>query len=157
MKVNSIYILSLLLLITLCFNARAQSVTFEKLKDLQESDNRIVLVLIKTQWCRYCNSMEHSMLNNPHISALLKRRFYFVILDGEEKQTIKFAGRNFEYKPTGKNTGVHELAIELGTVNDQVTYPAICFLNSGNEIVYQHSGYLEPAALAKVLETISDY
>ena len=65
------------------------------------------------------------MLNNPHISELVKRKFYFVILDGEEKQTIKFAGRNFAFKPTGKSTGVHELAIELGTVDNQVSYPAI--------------------------------
>lgn len=157
MKVISTYLLSLTLFITLGFEARAQSVSFEKLEELQKSENRIVMVLIKTEWCRYCNSMEHSMLSNPQISELLKRKFYFVILDGEEKRTIKFAGRNFVYKPTGKNTGVHELATELGAVNGQVSYPAICFLNPKNEIIYQHAGYLEPAALVKVIKTVSEY
>ena len=156
MKVICTHIFSIILVLTLCFKAGAQTVPFEHIKDLQESENRIVMVFIQTKWCMYCNSMKYSMFNDPYISDLIKKKFYVVLLDGEEKHTIKFAGRNFHYKPAGKNTGVHELAIELGTVNGQVSYPAICFLNPRNEIIYQHSGYLEPASLIRVLETISE-
>jgi thioredoxin-related protein len=156
MKAISKYFFILVLLLITGSKAHAQTVTFESLRGLQKSENRIVMVFIQTKWCMYCNSMKHSMFENRYISELLKRKFYLVILDGEDNETIKFAGRDFRYKPTGKNTGVHELAIELGTINDQISYPAICFLNSRNEIVYQKAGYLEPAALIKVLETISN-
>lgn len=138
------------------FVVNAQTASFESLEDLQKSQKRIVMVLIQTQWCKYCNSMKHSILKNPQISKLVKSKFYFVVLDGEEKQAIKFAGRTFLFKPSGQNTGVHELAFELGNINGQVSYPAICFLNSRNEIVYQYSGYLEPAALLKVLKAVTD-
>ena len=157
MRTISSHTLILVLLLAIGSKVRAQNVSFENLKDLQDSENRIVMVFIQTKWCRYCNGMKHSLFKNPSVLELLKKKFYLVILDGEENETIKFAGRDFRYKPTGRNTGVHELAIELGTVNDQVSYPAICFLNSRNEIVYQHSSYLEPPALVKLLKTISNY
>lgn len=100
--------------------------------------------------------MKHSILNNPQVSKLVKSKFYFLILDAEEKQIIKLGGRNFEFKPSGRNTGIHELALELGNINGQVSYPAICFLNDRNEIIYQYSGYLDPAALLKVLKTVTN-
>ena len=155
MSVIGKYIATALLCIS-CFGVNGQTARFEALEDLQRAEKRIVLVLIQTSWCKYCHSMKHSILNNPQISKLINRKFYFVVLDGEEKQAIKFAGRIFRFKPTGQNTGVHELAFELGNINGQVSYPAICFLNSRNEIVYQNSGYLEPASLLNVLKAVTN-
>jgi hypothetical protein len=41
----------------------------------------------------------------------------------------------------------------LGTINKQLHFPVVC-LNSENEIIFQHSGYLKPikADFAKLKE-----
>ena len=146
----------LFMVFAFCLKSQSQTVPFEKIGELQKTERRPVMALIHTDWCAYCGSMKHAMLNNNKISALLNKKFYVVLLDAEEKKAIKFAGRKFQYKPTGKNTGVHELAQQIGNINGQLSYPTICFLNDKNEIIYQHAGYLNPEALNKVLKTVSD-
>ena len=146
-----------LIALFLCSGLRAQSqtVSFEELAGLQKIEKRPVFILIQTSWCKYCGSMKHSMFKNPELSTLLKLNFYVILLDAEEKQPINFAGRSFIYEPTGKNAGVHQLARELGNVDGQISYPSVCFLNEKNEIIFQHAGYLNPAALKKVLISVS--
>src|SRR5688572_6602082 len=138
------YILMILLLYSgLCPQVRGQEVSFDDLARLQQQEQRLVLVFIHTSWCRYCGAMNNSLQQNRQIRDLLSREFYLVLLNGEEKNKIRYAGRVFHFKPTGANTGTHELAAELGTVNGQISYPFICFLNAKNEIVYQQAGFLD--------------
>jgi thioredoxin-related protein len=147
----------LLFVVLSCFVLKAQSqpVTFDKIAGLQKLEKRPVFILIQTNWCKYCGSMKHSMFKNREISALLDKKFYVVLLDAEEKNTINFAGRSFRYQPTGKNVGIHQLAKELGTIHGQISYPSVCFLNEKNEIIFQHAGYLNPEALKKILMSVS--
>lgn len=147
-------LLFLILITAPYLRSSCQTIGFENIEELQKSEKRPVLVFIQTGWCKYCGSMKQSLLRNAEISTLLGKKFYVVSLDGEEKKAVSFAGREFRYKPTGKNTGVHELAAELGTVNGQLSYPVICFLNQKNEIIYQYAGYLNPEALMKVLTAV---
>ena len=144
---------------TLCFllsmEAPAQTVAFAELSQLQAIENRPVIVFIHTRWCRYCSAMKNSLLNNKSILELIKRKFYLVMLDGEEKNSIRFAGHNFHYKPTGTDTGTHDLATKLGTVDGQVSYPSFCFLNENDEIIHQHAGFLDPGSLLNLLKAVS--
>src|SRR5690606_40139065 len=38
--------------------------------------------------------------------------FYYVEFDAESKETIPFQGKDYAFKPTGKNTGTHERSEE---------------------------------------------
>ena len=132
-----------------------QPIEFEQLKSLQEKEKKLVMVFIQTDWCKYCNAMKQTIIKNKQVSAMLDTRFYTVFLNAEERQDIVFAGRQFKYKPTGINTGVHQLAEQLGTINGQIAYPSICFLNEKNEIIYQSEGFLNPQAFVEVLDVVS--
>ncbi|NEU09502.1 DUF255 domain-containing protein [Flavihumibacter sp. R14] len=156
MKTFSKYMIGLCLGLLLSSEARSQIVAFNDLARLQNKEQRPVLVFIHTSWCRYCGSMSNSLQRNRQINDLISREFYVVLLDGEEKNNIRFAGRDFRFKPTGANTGTHELAAALGTLNGQISYPSICFLNVRNEIVYQHAGFLDPPSLLAMLKAVSD-
>ena len=145
-------LLTSLLFLLLILNVRGQNkpVQFEELKALQAVEPRPLVVLIRTDWCKYCHAMQNTMIKNPKVSQLLRNEFYTVFLNAEEKKNILFAGREFKFR-----NGVNELATELATVNGRVSYPTLCILNAKNEIIYQYDGFLSAQALLYTLKKIS--
>ena len=141
-----------LLFLLLILNVRGQNkpVQFEELKALQAAEPRPLVVLIRTDWCKYCHAMQNTMIKNPKVSQLLRNEFYTVFLNAEEKKNILFAGREFKFR-----NGVNELATELATVNGRVSYPTLCILNAKNEIIYQYDGFLSVQAFENTLKKIS--
>lgn len=118
-----------------------KNIPFEAIDSLQQIQKRKVIIFIHTDWCKYCQAMKNSTFKNKKIVERLNNEFYFVDFHAEEKRTIRFNNQTFNYTTTGNNTGVNELAIQLGTVNNQLTYPIICVLNSKNEILFQDTYY----------------
>lgn len=131
--------------------AQIQTVQFEQIDSLQKIEKRNLVVFIHTDWCKYCNAMQNTTFINDSIIKLLNESFYFIDLNAEEKQDILFNGNTFKYKPTGTNTGIHELAEQLGTVDNQVSYPSLCFLNPNNEIIFQHNQFINSKDLNVLL------
>ncbi|WP_395046635.1 thioredoxin family protein [Flavobacterium sp.] len=127
---------------------------FEEIDSLQKVEKRKVIVFIHTNWCKYCTVMQSKTFKNEIVQNEINERFYFISFDAEEKQKIVFNKNTFVYKPNGDNSGIHELAIELGTINNQINYPVLCVLNDKNEIVFQHNSYLNAKQLIKILKSI---
>lgn len=128
-----------------------KSIPFEAIDSLQQIQKRKVIVFIHTDWCKYCQAMKNSTFKNKKIIEQLNNEFYFVDFYAEEKRTIRFNNQTFNYKTTGNSTGVNELAIQLGTVNNQLAYPIICVLNSKNEILFQDTNYRNAKAFEMIL------
>jgi thioredoxin-related protein len=153
--IRKIYILLALLVVSyvkpLSAAAHLTVYRFEQIDSLQQIEKRNVLVFIHTDWCRFCRAMEQTTLKNNDVVNMLNSQFYFVTLDAEEKRDILFHGKPFKYKPTGANTGIHELAVALGTINRQVSYPTVCILNADYELIFQYNQFLSAADLIKVL------
>lgn len=128
---------------------------FEELDSLQRLEKKPVVVFFYTTWCKYCDIMKNTTLQNPEVTKMLNDKFYFVPFDIEQKKDILFRGVKFKYKPTGFNTGLHELAIQLGTVNGIIAYPGICFLNTDYEITYQKEGFINADELLNMLRILN--
>lgn len=96
--------------------------------------------------------MKSTTFKNQEITEKLNSDFYFIDLNVEEKRDITFNNHVFKYKPSGNNVGVHELALQLGTINGQIVYPVLCVLNEKNEIIVQYSNYLSPKDFNLLLE-----
>ena len=140
------------------FNIKAQElkpIGFEQLNGFQDKEKKLVIVFIETDWCKYCKAMKQTILNYKPVSDRLKNNFYTVVLNAEEKRNIDFAGKVFKFMPSGVNTGFHQLAEQLGNINGQISYPALCILNDLNEIIYQYQGYLDSKSIIKMLDIIS--
>ena len=131
--------------------AQLNLVEFEEIDSLQKIDKRNTIVFIHTDWCKYCQAMKSKTFKNEKIIKLLNEQFYFVDFNAEEKRKIIFNNTSFAFKPNGSNSGIHELAIELGTIMDQINYPIVCVLNYKNEIIFQNSGFLNANDLMKIL------
>ena len=105
--------------------AQLKSYSFEEAEQLSKENPKPIVVFIHTSWCKYCKMMENSSFKNPKVVMLLNSNFYFVSLDAETKNAITFNNYKFKFKPTGTNTGIHQLATALATINNEIVYPTI--------------------------------
>ncbi|QTE24396.1 thioredoxin family protein [Polaribacter cellanae] len=126
--------------------------TFSEVEKLHQQKPKPIVVFVFTDWCKICFGMKQTTFKNNKIMQLLNEKFYFIKLNGEEKKDITFLGKTFVYKPTGTNTGVHELAEELATVNAKISYPTTVILNSKFTIDLQIPNYINNTIFLKILE-----
>lgn len=127
--------------------------SFEQVEHLQKTDVRNIVVFIHTDWCQFCLEMENTTFKNTEAVKLLNENFWFISLNAEEKRKIVFSGTVFNYRPNGYETGIHELAEQLGTIDDKLSFPGICILNSKYEIIFQTGQFLTSKNLLKLLNT----
>jgi len=133
-----------------------QNRTFEEIGALQQIQNRKTIVFIHTDWCQFCQRMKQTTFKKPEIIEKLNSNFYFIDFNAEEKRDIRFNNQIFKYQPTGNNVGVHEMALQLGTMNNQIVYPVLCVLNEKNEIILQYNNYLSPSDFKVLLEKLKE-
>lgn len=134
--------------------AQLEKESFEQLDSLQKIETRPVVVFIHTDWCKFCKMMEQTTFQNDSVVNLLNEKFYFISLDAESKQDITFQGHTFKFKPSGHNTGTHELALELGSIKGKPSYPTLCFLNKKHEIIYQVPNFKDSDEMKRLLKLI---
>jgi thioredoxin-related protein len=126
--------------------------TFEEAEKLLQQKPKPILVFLYTDWCKICHGMKKTTFKNKKVIQLLNENFYFIMLNGEEKRDITFFGRTFNYKPSGANTGIHELAKELASLDGNVSYPTTIILNSNLEINLQISDYISGKNMLLILK-----
>jgi thioredoxin-related protein len=133
-----------------------QNRSFEAIDSLQQIQKKKIIVFIHTDWCQYCQKMKATTFKNQEIIQSLNSNFYFIDFNAEEKRDVKFNNKLFKYQPSGNNVGVHELALQLGTMNNQIVYPVLCVLNDKNEIILQYNNSLSPKDFKLLLEKLKE-
>jgi thioredoxin-related protein len=129
--------------------AQVKPVTFE---ELEIAEPRPVLVMIMTIWCKYCHAMKNNIVKNKEVSDLINNTYHLLFLDAEERSDIVFKGKVFKYRPSGSNTGIHELALDLGMIRVQISYPTLTILDEKKNIIFQKNAYLKPKELLYLLK-----
>jgi thioredoxin-related protein len=130
--------------------------TFEEVEEIHQQIPKPILVFLYTDWCKICFGMKKTTFKNRKVIQLLNEKFYFIKLNAEEKQDITFLGKIFTYKPTGINTGMHELAEELGTIKKTIIYPTTIILNTVFEIDAQLTGLYNARKMIGILTAYID-
>jgi uncharacterized protein YyaL (SSP411 family) len=151
---NIIFRLTILgcILLSRIYFSQIKNHQFEEIENLQKSRNQNIIIFIKTDWCNYCKAMENTTFKNQKVAESINQNYYFIDFDAEEKRDIDFSGKTFRYKPTGINTGIHELIETL--TEEKTTYPSLIILNPQNEIIFQYNGYLKSSELLDILNKI---
>jgi thioredoxin-related protein len=149
---KALYILLIFLWAIPSSFAQLKSYTFEEAEKLSKANPKPYVVFIHTSWCQYCKMMENSTFKNAEIIAILNQDFYFIPLDAETKEDIAFNNHKFSFIPKGPNTGVHELAADLATINSQVVYPTLTILDADYSIVFQKHSFINSKGLVTILQ-----
>lgn len=134
--------------------AQLKTYTFQETEQLMIDSPKPIVIFIHTSWCKYCSLMENSTFKNPSVINELNENFYFISFDAESKKEITFNNHTFQFKPTGTNTGIHELATALATIDKQVVYPTLTVLDTNNTILFQQHSYITAKALLRILERL---
>lgn len=129
----------------------SQHVSFSKLDSLLITSPKPVLVFIHTDWCRYCLGMQQVTFSDEEVQMILNEEIYFVSLDAESEEDIVFRNHRFRFQPSGRGTGVHELAYALGNQKGELAYPTTCILNPEYEIDFQYSGFISARKMKRIL------
>ncbi len=125
--------------------------TFEEVSQLQFQEGKPVLVYLYTDWCKFCFAMKKNIFSDKEVISTINDSFYFIMFNGEQKKDIQFNNRLFQFKPSGVNTGIHELAEAIATINGKVSYPSLIILNTKNEIQFQVDSFLNKNQLLGLL------
>jgi len=136
--------------------AQLKTYTFQEAELLSKENPKPIVVFIHTYWCNYCKMMENNTFKNKEVIAELNTNFYFISFDAETKEPINFNEHTFQFQPTGTNTGIHELATALATINGQVVYPTLTVLATDASIIFQQHSYISAKTFLKILEKM-DY
>lgn len=126
--------------------------SFKEAEQLAINDPKPFVVFTHTSWCKFCKMMENSTFKNSEIIRILNTDYYFILLDAESKEDVFFNNHTFKFKQKGQNTGIHELATALATINNQVIYPTLTILNSDYSILFQQHSYLKAEDLLEILK-----
>lgn len=127
--------------------------TFEEVEKLQQQEPKPILVFLYTDWCKICFGMKQNTFKNGKVIRILNDNFYFITLNGEEKKDISFLGKKFVYKPSGSKTGTHELAKELGFIDNKISYPTTLILNEKFEIDLQIDSFMNRKKMISILKS----
>lgn len=128
--------------------------SFPEIEELNKKTPKPTFVFVHTSWCKYCKMMENSTFKNQEVIQLLNDSFYFVTLDAEEQSDITFLNHTFKFKPSGNNTGVHELAAELSTINKEIIYPTIVVLANDFSVLFQKHSFINAKDLKTILQKL---
>lgn len=129
-----------------------QWTSFEDLNDSLRKERRPLLIFIHTDWCKYCKMMELKTFTAPELAKKLNQQFYCLSLNAEQAKTIPFLNKKYTFKPTGVNTGVHELAELLGTEKGRLTYPTTVFFDQNLQLLSRVVGALDAGRLHRLCE-----
>lgn len=138
-------------------NAQLKTYTFSEAEKMERQNPKPLFVFVHTSWCKYCKMMVHSTFKNPEVVQLLNDNFYFVSLDAEHKEPITFKNKTFQFKPKGKNSGVHELAEELATIDGSLTYPTFSILDENSAILLQISEFTNAETMIRLLKEAATF
>lgn len=130
----------------------------EDLTDLQFNEERLVLVFLTAEWCTYCERIKETSYKQKEITSVLNEDFYYVEFDIEQKNTITIGEQEFVFVPSGVDTGIHQFAEAIGTVDGVVSTPTFVVLNARWEIVYQYNGFMNQLEIREFLnELLTSY
>lgn len=123
--------------------------TFEEAVALNEKAPKKMYIDVYTDWCHWCKVMDKKTFTDPKVAAYMNENFYPVKLNAEQKEVIKFQGKDFEWVEAGRR-GIHMLAYSL--LEGKASYPSFVYLNEKYERIMTSPGFKEPAQLMPELK-----
>ena len=145
--------LALLLVVFGCGSAKQVPVHKEPLwqswnvvTELQAQEPKPILIDIYTNWCVYCKKMDATTYRNDSVVAYMRQHYYRYKLNGEGKDTIRWAKQQFTFNP---RYDTHDFVVYL--TRGKTVYPTTVIITPGGQPFYQH-GELKPGDLELLLK-----
>lgn len=140
-----------LLLGSFC-RAQVKPVPIEKADSLMNEQAKPLMILLSTDWCRYCQ-MQKSQLHKNKDFIKRTDSFYYVELNAETKESIRFHGQDYHFRENGVSAGIHELAVALNG-SKRVAFPTWVLLDKNYQVLFRYNGALTRKQLNELMTAI---
>ncbi|MEO6683611.1 MAG: thioredoxin family protein [Ginsengibacter sp.] len=126
--------------------------SLEEVKEAMMKEEKLIVMNFSTDWCAYCKIQERQLKKNDEVSQLLNDRTYYITLNAETKDTLKF--NNIIFNPSPYKGGIHELALAVSEKNEHPAFPMWVIFNKDYEIIFRKNGLVKPKDLVEVLKNL---
>jgi thioredoxin-related protein len=134
--------------------ATLETYSFEDTTTKTALSNLPMAVFLYTDWCRFCNAMKQNTFTDPQVIQQLNTDYYYIPFNAEHKEPVTIKGKIFNFKPSGNNQGMHELAKALTAYQQKPTFPSFLIINKDMEILYEQSGFIDATTMNQILKTV---
>ena len=153
---NRYLLLTFLFLCLSMSNINAQEINWMTIGEAEEANKKEpkkILIDVYTDWCGYCKKMDATTFKDKDMIEYLNKEFYCVKLDGEDKNTIKFKEKEFNFVDKGRR-GYNELPASL--MKGKLSYPTFVYLNEDLEVLLVMPGYRKAPEMLKIVTYLGD-
>lgn len=148
-RTYSAFLLLFLLGATAQLNAQVEWLSWETAVERLQADAnpKKLFVDVYTDWCGWCKKMDKDTFQNPEVAAYMQENFYMVKFNAEQKESLDYDGRTFNFVASGKR-GYHELAVAL--TQGRLSYPTVVFLDEKLQLLSPVPGYQKVDPFLKI-------
>ncbi len=151
------YLLFSILLILFSFSTiEAQEINWMTIEEAEAANKKVpkkIFIDVYTDWCGYCKKMDATTFKDKDMIEYLNKEFYSVKLDGEDKGTLVFKEKEFNFVNKGRR-GYNELPASL--MQGKLSYPTFVYLNEDLEVLSVIPGYRKANEMLKMVTYLGD-
>lgn len=129
--------------------AKVNWLTWEQAMELSKKEKKKIVLDVYTDWCKWCEQMDKETFQQPAIAKYLNENYYPVRFDAEQKQTLKYKGKEYEFVKTAGGRGYHALTAEL--LNGKLSYPSIVFIDVDMNVLQAIPGFRSPEEFEQII------
>lgn len=113
-----------------------------------DKNKKHVFIDLYTDWCGWCKRMDATTFSNSEIVEIMNKYFIPVKFDAEQKEPIKFSGKEYTFVENGRK-GYNELAAAL--MQNKMSYPTFVLLDENAQMIQPLPGYRSAEDLKPIL------
>lgn len=133
-------------------HAQIASIKANDLDSLLQVKKKPTLVLLSTSWCTYCKAQKAQISKNQNLKNI-KEKIYFLDFNAESTSSVLFQEKNYQYRPSGIETGVHEFASFLNN-QQHLSYPTWILFDENFKRIFHHNGLLSARQIKELAAAI---
>lgn len=122
--------------------------SWEQAMELSKKEKRKLVLEVFSDNCLWCKRMDETTFSEPGIASYLNDNFYPVKLNAEQKQSLWYKDKEYEFIKSGPK-GYHELAAEL--LKGKLSYPSTVFLDENQDVIQAIPGYRSPEEFEQII------
>lgn len=130
-------------------SAQVMPISIESTDSMMLAKPKPILLLLSTDWCKYCQLQKHQLKRNEAFQAQ-SDDFYYIEFDAESKKQLVFNQQLFKFRPTGTTSGIHELAVALNE-SEKIVYPTWVLLDSSYDVLLKYRGVMNKKQVTELL------
>jgi len=131
--------------------AEIKWMSFEQAVEKNKTEPKKIFIDVYTNWCGWCKRMDATTFKDSAVVSYLNKYFHAVKLNAETKDTIRFQGHDFVFRPENR---ANDIAISL--LNKKMSYPTMVYMDEAISMLSPVPGYLTAEQIMPVLKYYGD-